>query len=523
MILPPPSHLIGHPRFSSWYPGQDKAAAQIISWLGSDKRFLCAPIPTGLGKSLLGTIAAVLYGRRTVTLTVTKGLQDQMMRDFSYLGLVDIKGQNSYQCIQNPLISVDVGMCHTGRECDLKSRCLYYSHLADAKSSSLVVTNYAYWLAQNEYGGGLKLGDVEDHKLLIMDEAHLARKALESHLTTTMTYSELDYIDDHIDDHIDDYIDGDASSWDDCTSWDKWKALAKVGTKRVLEAIDLLNDTHHSGLGYLYEHKKLRTLLHKLSLMLELDDSWIKQKSESGITFSPVWVNSQSWRLFRNIPKVILMSAVLSPKTVEQLGIPVEDQSWLDVPSPFEPKNTPIRHLSSVRVDRNTTPEMYRMWVRRIDRIIEDRLDKKGIVFTVSYDRAKTLLQHSEYKGIMIVHGSKDLLSKVGEFKKAAPPKILVSPAVTTGWDFPADECEYIVVGKIPYPDTRGEVSKARMKSDHDWAAFEAMETLVQETGRGTRNANDKCEVFVVDDNWNWWWKKYKHFAPDWFIKRVVQ
>jgi ATP-dependent DNA helicase DinG len=109
----------------------------------------------------------------------------------------------------------------------------------------------------------------------------------------------------------------------------------------------------------------------------------------------------------------------------------------------------------------------------------------------------------------------------VEKFKAAPAPAVLVSPSVTTGWDFPQEECEYIVVGKVPYPDTRGALIQARMADNRNWAAQLAMETLVQETGRGTRSADDKCQVLVIDDAWRWWWPKYKHFAPAWFQERV--
>jgi len=47
------------------------------------------------------------------------------------------------------------------------------------------------------------------------------------------------------------------------------------------------------------------------------------------------------------------------------------------------------------------------------------------------------------------------------------------------------------------------------------------METLVQECGRATRSATDKCEVLVIDDNWKWFIYQYKDLAPGWFRTRI--
>jgi len=71
------------------------------------------------------------------------------------------------------------------------------------------------------------------------------------------------------------------------------------------------------------------------------------------------------------------------------------------------------------------------------------------------------------------------------------------------------------------YSDTRDIVTQARHQDDKDWTSYMAMETLVQSCGRMTRSENDKCEVFIVDDNFRWFGYRYSKFAPKWFQDRV--
>jgi Rad3-related DNA helicase len=78
------------------------------------------------------------------------------------------------------------------------------------------------------------------------------------------------------------------------------------------------------------------------------------------------------------------------------------------------------------------------------------------------------------------------------------------------------------VIGKVPYPDTRPAVVKRRHELDPEWTSFMAMQVIVQEAGRGTRSEQDKCEVLIIDDTWVWWWPRYKKFAPQYFIDRVL-
>jgi len=69
----------------------------------------------------------------------------------------------------------------------------------------------------------------------------------------------------------------------------------------------------------------------------------------------------------------------------------------------------------------------------------------------------------------------------VEQFKKMPSPAVLVSPSVTTGYDFPAElyNINYIIVGKLPYPDSKDPVTQARQEEDKSWSSFLAMETLV--------------------------------------------
>jgi Rad3-related DNA helicase len=83
------------------------------------------------------------------------------------------------------------------------------------------------------------------------------------------------------------------------------------------------------------------------------------------------------------------------------------------------------------------------------------------------------------------------------------------------------DKPQYICVGKIAYPDTKDPVMDARKKDDPDWPSYLAMETIVQETGRCTRKDTDLAEVGIFDDNWIWYYPRFKHFAPKYFQARV--
>jgi len=122
----------------------------------------------------------------------------------------------------------------------------------------------------------------------------------------------------------------------------------------------------------------------------------------------------------------------------------------------------------------------------------------------------------------MITHSTRDVVDAVNMFKESSPPIVLVSPSVTTGYDFPMPEGnpQYIIAGKLPYPDTSSPVAKARQEDDKEWSSYIAMESLVQSAGRCSRSVEDKSEILIIDDNWKWFLKRYGKFAPAWFRAR---
>src|SRR5207253_552582 len=100
--------------------------------IDSNKRFISLCAPTGFGKSLMYFMAAVLTGKRTVILTSTKGLQDQLLSDFGKISS-DIRGMSNYSCPKAASLgyptytTVADAPCQSGYKCPIKSGgCNYF-------------------------------------------------------------------------------------------------------------------------------------------------------------------------------------------------------------------------------------------------------------------------------------------------------------------------------------------------------------------------------------------------------------
>lgn len=505
-VVSSPSELLNVPRFSSWYPGQDEVFQRVLSWYRGPHRFLGLSAPAGSGKSLIAILAAKSSGVRTCILTATKGLQDQYMRDVAVVGGVNVKGRNNFPCVLVRGLTADDGPCHAGQPCSYRGGgCPYYDQLARALSSGLVVTNYAYYLAQTNFSTGLG-----DFGLLVLDEATLVFGALENHLGIELSRTSVELLGLS-------FPIGDL----DWPLWQEWARDCRPIAEASLGQMEHdIREFHRSGdpvpgdLSRSYRYAK--SVVAKLSVMESAIGRWVVEHQRQIYSFTPVWVSSYGGLLYRDIPKVMLMSALLSPKSLAILGVP--DYDWFAASSRFPSANTPVCHVPASSINHRSDDAALTVWLSRIDQIIQRRLDRKGIIFTVSYDRASLILLNSQFSRFMLSHSTKNVGDVVRKFKAASSPVVLVSPSITSGWDIP--EADYIIVGKIPYPDTTDVVLKARKEDDKDWPAFLAMQVLVNESARGTRSASDKCEVFIVDDNVRWFMRNYSHFAPAWFMER---
>jgi ATP-dependent DNA helicase DinG len=532
--LPSPVDLGFADKFGEWRQEQLEGITRAVE---SGTRFIGLSMPTGSGKSLTKVASAMIHPdvRRTLFLTGTKGLQDQDKTDFESVGLVDVRGQRNYPCIalqpggQYDFMAraphyyhgCDDGPCKAGSKCThLPSReernngveptCHYFKALWNAQQADLVSTNYAmHFATRNTKALGL-------YDMLALDEAHEAAKELENHLTFAIARLDAQVVGSRIPDS------------DDLREWKKW-AGAFVPTVQL--RIDQFPKPvqHHDDIK---ELQKLEQLLDRLTMLKELNaDDWVMERDDKDtrISFAPIRVADYAEKyLFRNIPRVILCSATLTHKTFKLLGIEKDDYTLWECPSRFPASRRPVIHVAAhpgVWVDAKRNSEFDHVaWRMRIDNLIRPRmlLGRKGIIHTVSYRRMKYLLQTSEYRKLMIAHDTEHTRLAVAKFKQSKEPSILVSPSVTTGWDFPADECRYQIIGKVPFPDTRGAIMTVRRELDPEFAPYLASQMLVQAAGRGMRSAEDWCETLIVDNNIEWFWKKFKHLFPKYQVVRIL-
>ncbi|RPI88717.1 MAG: hypothetical protein EHM41_00140 [Chloroflexi bacterium] len=505
MVDYPAPYEFGLPeKFKSWYPRQFEAVQEVLS---KPNRFFTGILSTGSGKSLTYMAAAQMAGYRTAILTGTKALQTQLLRDFAPMGLTDVRGKNAYYCLlESDGTRCNEGLCITGFQCPerLSKTCPYYRAIDRAIQSQLVITNYHFWMYNHLYGEGLGKFD-----LLVLDEAHNIPQIVADFLTVTLPRNHpvtCGFLPKLISDKL-----------------EFWQSWARETEPYVDKEIEYIRGQAASTGGRVTSASRsalaqLNSLKNSLTQIPKMDKDWILEISEHQIQFAPKWPKEYcEGVLFKNIPNVVFMSATVCKKTIDLLGVKPESNTIVEYPSTFPVKNRMLWHIPTLKMNNNNTDTDQKRWLSRIDQILDGRLDRKGIIHTVSYKRRDYLLTHSRHRDLMLSHAPDDLEKVVSKFKQSLEPAILVSPSLTTGYDFDHESCRFQIIGKVAFPDMSSPILKARLEDDPDYSAYLAIQSLIQTVGRATRAPDDWSENFIIDDNVRWILSAYKDFSPAWF------
>ena len=439
------------PKFVCWQKGQEKI---ITSMTYPQHRYNTLSIPTGGGKTVCYIASALLSRKRTLILTSTKGLQDQIGREFGSMVTV-MKGQSAYKCkLSDNRYFCNTGSCHWGYKCpykpisgtvgkDDKNLCNYHVALRSARKANIVVTNYSFWMSNNQDILG-------SFQLLIMDEAHDAAGHLLDMLSMEVKKDEVSGILSWV------------PSGQSATNYYEW---ARVLRGRVEDVIEKSGGHEKRG------RYSILSLQQKLQLLSKTwASNWVVEHKGNSISWDAIWPAqlAQSY-LFRNIPRVLLTSATVTKADLIMLGVKEGESTFEEYPSNIPVENRPIYFIPTVRMDRSITTAGMNAWAMRIDNIVGARLGYKGLIHTVSYKRADRVCNFSQYKDFMMSHQGKTTAETIVRYKELDPPCVLVSPSIITGYDFPREDARYQIIGKVPFPDSRALVMKARQKVNPDY------------------------------------------------------
>lgn len=501
------------PKFKEY---RDCQVTAIDFILNSQKNRIVCAVPTGGGKSL-AYVTAIKAGRlgRTLILTSTKALQKQLMDDFASMGLVTVEGKNNYPCDdQMGLINCDLGPCHFGYECELKKGgCKYFDALDRARNSQIVVTNYHYYLAMAQTGNSERgLGEFDT---VICDEGHELPLILADNMALDFPIEEYR--------KISQYEMKDLGN--DISSWERW---ARVGLDEVLGDLQMYKNAIAGKFSAklakeIAIREKFEKYFRRIISMIDNDHyTWYVDYGETTVKFGPVKFPAYwgEWEFLSDFNKAIIVSATAREKTMQILGVPRDSYDFLDMDSVFPKENSPKIHVNTIQFNRHTSEKQFiDRIVGAIDKILDNRKDRKGIIHTTSYRWAEVIFANSRHAHAMFFpRNARERAGIIKRFKSASAPCALIGPALVTGYDFPGDECLFQIITKTPYPNFGDKFLMERSNYDKLFIPYMVAQSLVQITGRGTRTATDKCENIFLDNSILGFIQRHKAMFPKWWL-----
>ncbi len=498
--------------------------------------FACAP--TGFGKTLGYILAADALGpdSRVMILTGTKALQDQIYQDFKGSGVVQLqKGKSNYRCDENP--KIDAGTAGVQGDCGGCPRkkfggCAYYDQRRRTAKGRIVLGNYSFALSVAKFESEPAF-DPGDFDLVVCDEAHEVEGQLISahgaEFQRWEWHSEFGGVGGKT--RVGPVPALPGQRVDDPEVWTAWAQEAQGPVlDRVVELEKLAKAMGaQAGARLGVVNRILQVVGAAATLGDNLGVNPAAGMKGEGVVVEPLKVERGMLRLLegycrpaaesRAAGRVLYTSATISQETVRRLQL--EDGTWTfrEFPSDFPPERRRTVHISTI--PQKYGCDMGLVW-SRVDSILRAREDRKGVIHTISYSRAKDLAQVSEFADRMLLNsGSRDLGEVVEIFKRSDPGDgmVLVSPSVDQGYDFPGDECRFQVILKLPFLSRQDPIVKRRCAVDGTYEIQHIATTLTQMAGRGVRSKDDWCETFIVDDQSAWFVGRNSKWFPKYFLQ----
>jgi ATP-dependent DNA helicase DinG len=530
---------------------QKKAIEFAIDSFESGKKFVILELGTGVGKSATGiTIARYLesYSPKILNeegelitgayiVTTQKILQDQYMRDFgpSCGNLIrSIKSSVNYKCsfytdqtcAESKQLLMKLGKHLNGTEFQkhCKSNCPYSIEKQEFIDSAVSVTNFPYILAESSYSGKL-----EPRAFLVVDEAHNTESEISKFVE--VTFSEK---------FAKDALKCKPPKSDSQASIFEWiRTTYRKSAKKYFSELEknlLRLGADSEGYGtFSKQYEMLDKHLGKVDQFIEVykPDNWIMntilpndpKKGGKKFEFKSIDVSQYAKNVFFKLgQRVLLMSATIVDKKIfcESLGIEESEVDFLTIQSPFPVENRPVHFLSAGSMSKSTVDKTLPVAVEVIRMILEKHSNNKGILHAANYKIAK-YIQEQLQSPRLLLHDSTNRDEILKFHIESKDPTVLISPSMMEGVDLYDDLSRFQVICKVPFPYLGDLVVKKRMEKNKDWYPYMTAKLIIQSLGRSIRNEKDFAESYIIDSDWDRFYRNNSKLFPSEFRNSLKQ
>jgi Rad3-related DNA helicase len=439
-------------------------------WDTSDVIVINLPVATG--KSLIAmTIAKWAFKEqilRSRIITPQKVLVDQYLGDFPKLNT--LRRKDSYVCNKSqdklscPAMTLKRNL---GHYC---SDCVYTKAIRRAHQVPYGVYNNHIYMAYKLHS-----------PLLIADEAHNLVDHIRS-LEAKVVWQHKDHYPDSI------------QTYSDFVDW-----LKKSGRESLLRKLGLEERPR-----YLVEQTERpygrKREIQKCLLLKPID------VSEAKPYFWP-----------KKVEKIILLSATIGKKDIEQMGLVQRRVTFIEAASPIAKENRPVNFRPVVPFSYQNRAKAVELIANAIQKEL-DRREGKGLIH-VTYETAMSLRAYLHREPRLIWHTKEDKLKQY-QFWRGAPPgngQVFIASGLYEGIDLPYDAARWQVLTKVPYPSLKDSAMRFLLSEDPEAYYWATIKLILQASGRISRKLDDYGETLIWDSNFQQLYEKAGHLFPGWW------
>lgn len=447
----------------------------------------------------------------SVVLTSSKALQDQYYQIFGELKeekhrVQIFKGLTNYSCAIEA-VPTDLAPCRFNSKqkkiCCAKRICPYYNAREDSLINHWSCLNYSVYLELNPF--------LRKRELIIADEATEIETSLVNHYSLDLQVEK--YKKHKLESLL--HLPFPSLKESKQKIWD-WLIEVKQSMGSKLEDLeDVLQNSSGASKKEIKLAKEQFLFLGQQYLKVSQICDYYNQAEflidyvdRERFYLVPLYIHPFFKQFLNNADYFFFFSAtILSAKLfTNTLGLDKEQYKFIDLPSEFNPKKSPIfcpggPDLSWKNIDKNLP-----IATERALKICRKFKGKKGVVHTHSFkitqafqkalygapDQDRYLIRNELAK-------NEYLLKQHREF--ADKDTVIISPSISFGIDLPKEFGEFAIIMKLPYLPLGSKRIETLFQKNKPWYIYRMLITLIQSVGRTIRSKEDTSLTFILDPN----------------------
>ena len=219
------------------------------------------------------------------------------------------------------------------------------------------------------------------------------------------------------------------------------------------------------------------------------------------------------------VKRIVLMSATISEKDLQYLGLDNRVVKYIDTHSPIPVERRPFVVCNTANMSYANQDTSCPTIAAKCLAIADKHAGEKGMIHA-PYGVAKKLKKYLEHDKRFLFHTAENKREVVKKFKESEEG-ILVGSGLTEGLDLKGDLARWQVIAKIPFPSLGDSSMRWIANNDSDYYAWLTAREVMQAYGRVSRGEDDMGTTYSVDSAFETWYTKCVRFLPTWFKEGI--